>query len=243
VTTAATKLDLVENEEIIHNGAIFQQTPEDQPTGTGVFDSFVRLDENSAAEEPRDGRSQGYNTSGRPVPFDELQDPNFTRDVRLGDLVPVEVDEGLYYSFRLDINEPGNGDATLSLDTIKLFVSGSGSQTTTDVESLGAKVFDLDALGDVFLKLDARLRAGGGAPGSGTGDMTMYVPVGLFDGFDAGDFVYLYSEFGLQSGMRTDALGEQAGFEEWATLIPEPAAGVLVGLALLAISSRLRARA
>src|SRR3989442_1746946 len=54
------------------NGALFQQT-DPIPTGTGVIDSFVRV---SAANQDIE---QGYNTDGRPVAYDEITDPNFTR--------------------------------------------------------------------------------------------------------------------------------------------------------------------
>ena len=48
---------------------------EARPSGIGVIDSFVRV-QNKITE-------QGYNTSYRDVQFDEKTDPNFTRDVRL----------------------------------------------------------------------------------------------------------------------------------------------------------------
>jgi hypothetical protein len=116
-----------------------------------------------------------------------------------------------------------------------------GSQTTANVASLGDLVYNLDASGDMYLKLDARLRDGG-APGSGTGDMIMYIPVTLFDGYGADTYLYLFTEFGLQAGMKQDDIGEQAGFEEWAACIPEPTTGVLTGLALLSLTSVLRRR-
>lgn len=233
---AATELDLVTNPEITHNGAIFRQFPEDQPTGTGVYNPIVRINEDTAADGPKDGHSAGYNTSGRPVAFDELTDPNWTRDITLGEIEQVQIGEEFYFCFRLDINEPGNDDATLSLDTIRIFV-GAGGQTTSDVSSLGTEVYNLDDLGDVYLKLDARLRDGG-APGSGTGDMEMLVPVALFEGFSDDDYLILFSEFGLQAGNKQDSIGEQAGFEEWAAcevVIPEPTTGLMVGMALVSL--------
>lgn len=231
---AATELDLVTNEQIDYNGAIFSQFPEDQPTGTGVYNPIVRINEDTAADGAKDGQSAGYNTSGRPVAFDELTDPNWTRDITLGEIEQVQVGEQFYYCFRLDINEPGNADATLSLDTIRIFI-GDGGQTTSDVASLGVEVFNLDDLGDVYIKLDARLRDGG-APGSGTGDMEMLVPVSVFEGYADDANLILFSEFGLQAGNKQDSIGEQAGFEEWAAcgeVIPEPTTGLLVGMALL----------
>src|SRR5262245_24715591 len=46
------------------------------PAGTGVIQSFVRIE--------KDGVEQGYNTSSRPVQFDEKTDPNYTRSFLLG---------------------------------------------------------------------------------------------------------------------------------------------------------------
>ncbi len=52
-----------------------------QSTGTGTFAPIVRLAASST--------EQGYNTSGRGVPFDEKKDPNFTRDLQLGELAVI----------------------------------------------------------------------------------------------------------------------------------------------------------
>ena len=68
-----------------------------QSTGTGGFAPIVRI----AAT----GTVQGYNTSGRPVPFDEKRDSNFTRDLQFGDLAVILRDGVDYFAFELDINE------------------------------------------------------------------------------------------------------------------------------------------
>ena len=168
-----------------------------QPTGTGVIDSFVRIQHN--------GTEQGYNTDGRPVPFDEKTDPNFTRSLQLSEVPVVTISGVQFREFGLDINEQSSGtNRFLSLDELKLFMSPSGNMTTTDVNpptTLGTLIYDLDANGDNWIKLDYSLGSG-----SGSGDMFAYINNSLFTGTNS--FVTLYSQFGLnyQSG---------AGFEEW----------------------------
>ena len=200
------------------NGARFS-TNEQQPTGTGVFNPFVRLQMN--------GFEQGYNTSGSSLPFDE-KPGIWTHDLRLSEIGTTVVDGVEHYEFRLDINQSNGGpNRFLSLDKVQIYTSGIGSQTTTNVASLGTLRYDLDAGGDNWVKLDYSL-----GHGSGSGDMTMLVPVSNFSGADTDAFVYLYSAFGTHHSAN-------AGFEEWAakpaTLIPTPGTIVcaLFGAALL----------
>ncbi len=200
------------------NGAVFNQGFF-QPAGTGFINSFVRL------QSPGNSTTQqGYNTSGRPLAFDENSSPQFTRDLTIGDLTTVSLGGADYYEFLLDANEPNAATRFISLDQVQIFTSATGGQTTTNVASLGDLVYDLDAGGDNWIHLDASLDSG-----SGEGDMTMLVPVSAFGNVGPGTFVYLFSRFG-------DNHAAQGGFEEWATrgtIIPTPTA-VWVGGACLA---------
>jgi SdrD B-like domain len=65
-------------------------------------------------------------------------------------------------------------------------------------------VYDLDAGGDVTVKMDYRLN-----PGSGGGDVVVLIPESAFAGQTDSAFVYLYSQFGA-------TWAANAGFEEWA---------------------------
>ena len=63
-----------------------------------VIDSFVRINDAS----PNTGTVvEGYNTDGRPTPFDEISSPPFTRSLTLGE-VPLLDGGGLRLYSRLD---------------------------------------------------------------------------------------------------------------------------------------------
>src|SRR5262249_50638958 len=105
-------------------GAQFVQGT-DGAGGTGVIESFVRI-ENSPTE-------QGYNTSSRPVQFNELTSANFTRSFQLGEVAQVALNGTPYYEFVLDINQ--NNSATgqlLSLDQLRLYVSPTNLDTASN---------------------------------------------------------------------------------------------------------------
>src|SRR3954470_1821463 len=109
----AGTLDLTSGGSGTFNGAIFTTTTT-QPTGTGVIDSFLRLQNT--------GTEQGYNTSARPVEFDQKTDPNFTRDLLLSSVPVVNINGTAYRQFLLDINEQHNtAGHLLSLDKLQLF--------------------------------------------------------------------------------------------------------------------------
>src|SRR5262245_17204786 len=77
-TASATIVDLTTPMSSgVVNGARFE-TADFRSAGTGVIQSFVRVQAN--------GTEQGYNTSGRPVAFNENTSPNFTRNLTYGDI-------------------------------------------------------------------------------------------------------------------------------------------------------------
>jgi hypothetical protein len=202
------------------NGARFE-TADFRPAGTGFIDSFLRI-QNTGIEH-------GYNTSARPVPLDGVAG-NFTRDLRLGEILTREIGGVSYYEFILDINQiaatPNN---LLSLDKVQIYTSNIGGQSTSDPTTLGTLRYDL---GDNWIRLDANLSSG-----SGQGDMRMFIPVANFAGLGGNTFVYLYSMFGVNHAANN-------GFEEWAVVIPLPpaawAGGGMLGLLALMRIRRLR---
>lgn len=220
---------------------LFRNT-DNQSTGTGVIQSFVRLSGNTDA-------IRGYNQSARPLQYDENSSPQFTRDLPLS-AVPIVVINGVSYrEFLLDINQTSN-NPLLTLHELQIFtsanpiVSGAGTVTNSNVNGgaggenftlAGAtKIYDLDAQNGTGaqIELDYNLNSG-----SGSGDMFAYIRSDLF----TGNFVTLYSRFG-------PVQPNNDGFEEWAVrtvsappgfVVPEPTTivtaftGLPIGLAML----------
>jgi len=180
-------------------GALFTQA-QARPTGTGAIDSFVRVQAqgNGTVE-------QGYNTSARPLAYDENKSPQFTRAMEVAALPRVMIGNVAYREVLLDINQKASA-SLLSLDALRLYVSNSGAvagKFGADGGLPGASLrYDMDAGGEAWVRLDARL-----STGSGSGDMVLDVPETMLAG---GTYFYLYSQFGSN-------IGANGGFEEWAT--------------------------
>jgi hypothetical protein len=196
-----------------------------QPTGSDQL-SFVRIGGPHQEKE-------GYNTSFRPVQFDEITDLTHTHDLLVADVPIVQFNETSYYQFGLDINQTG-ANPLLSLDQVKVFGTNSTNNTNysaTTGFSGATLVYSMDTAGDNWVKLDYSLNSG-----SGSGDMYMLVPTTLLAGFTN---VVLYSQFG--SNFRNND-----GFEEWFTTaqapIPEPGTGALLLAGLLGMFGVMRRR-
>src|SRR2546423_12488651 len=87
-------------------GGAFFSTTDIQPTGTGVFDPFLTV-QNSPWE-------QGYNAGAGD--FDAKRAPQWNHEITLGDLRATTINGSNYYGFVVDINEPNGGPkATISL--------------------------------------------------------------------------------------------------------------------------------
>jgi PEP-CTERM motif-containing protein len=204
------------------------------PTGTGVYQPFVRLQAN--------GVEEGMNTSGDAhATYDDVAG-TWTHAVQLSQLATVTVGTTDYYSFSCDINEAnGGGKNFLSLDEMRLYtLAGDGSLTSTAavVAAGGALRYDLDATTNQTVYMDYNLAAG-----SGHDDIQVLIPTTYFAGASSSDYLYFYSKMGATTGMEADFTSD-AGFEEWhglfgattpPTNLPEPGSVVLIGTGILGI--------
>lgn len=223
----ATVVDLTKTDSGTLNGAVYSISFI-HPSGTGVYDPFLTIQEN--------GTEQGYNAASQP--FDTKRAPQWNHEIRLSDLEITTVGNVQYYGFTVDINEPNAGTkALISLDALKIYTSSS-IQGSTSVDgsgtfngSLGTLRYDMDAGGDNFVKYDDQ------HSGSGTDDLAILVPVSLFAGANATDYVYMYQQWGQNFD---SSLETQGGFEETAIMagnfvpIPEVPAFLPLGLVLAA---------
>jgi len=196
------------------NGAIFQQWDEPKPMGTGVIDAFL------AIQGKTNQAQHGYNTDGA-LEFDTVAGGH-THALLLSDIPRVEFGEVWYKEFLLDINQ-AKTNKILSIDELTLYRAVTGTLTGYSPDfttrnstnpAFGAPIYDLDAGGDNYVKLDDSFGAG-----SGKGDMLLFVPESAFIG--EGNNIYMYSMCG-------DTIDGSDGFEEWAVglggpIIPEPA--------------------
>ncbi|HVF73096.1 MAG TPA: hypothetical protein VM940_15950 [Chthoniobacterales bacterium] len=211
-------------------GAIFE-TNNDHPTGTGVYNPFLTIQNN--------GWEQGYNSSTGN--FDTKREPQWNHEIRFSDLQVTTINGMQYFGFSIDINEPGGSKSDISLDGFKIWTS-STLQTSTSTNgsgyfngSLGTLRYDL---GNNQVLYDDQ------NTGSGGGDINIYVPVSNFAGAQANDYVYLYERFG-----NSDAT--EGGFEETSlirglTPVPEmstifPIVGLLVAVGSTSLLRRRRA--
>jgi len=247
-TTGDTCIDLVDGDTgTLSDKTIFNWVDQGS-TGTGVIEPFLRVQAN--------GTEQGYNYNTSALgggSFDTKTGP-WTHDLLMSDLVQVDINGVSYYEFLLDINETKASSARLiSLNEVQIYTGSQLTSLTTDISTLGTLRYDMDggADGDVTVEMDYSRN-----PGSGYGDVLMYIPTSYFAGASDSDYVYFYTMFG-------NANGSDAGFEDWALrpgactpdnpyydngcvppppAAPEPGVLSLVGLGLLGLGYSLRKR-
>jgi hypothetical protein len=175
----ASALDLTSGGSGTTNGGLAKFTTvgnDGPPAGSGVINSFLRLQNNGTEE----GFNTDYRSGGQP-PLNGVAG-NFTRNLLLSDIPVVDG----FRRFFLDTNEPGGNQATINLLDLKLYLSPTASLSSlsglTPIFSLGETV----NLRDVN-------------SGSGRYDVMVDIADSLFSG-SGSQYLYLYSKFDNAGG-------------------------------------------
>ncbi|MBR0875459.1 hypothetical protein JQ633_34255 [Bradyrhizobium tropiciagri] len=176
------------------NGIVFLTGDTNTATGTGIFPSFVTI-QNKGVE-------QGFNTDAPPV-LNTGSSPEHNHSLLLG-AVPVVVVNGVEYrEFRLDLNEQ---DDPISLDKLQIYKASSGNLTS--LAGL-TQIYDMDGGADGktggAADVDVSVGLTAWSSGSGHSDYKVLIPNSYFAGTDPGAYIYFYSQFS----------NADAGFEEW----------------------------
>ncbi len=213
-----------------------------QPTGTGNFDPFVRIQQT--------GQERGYNTSAG-FPLDDQGPINYTHALNLSDIPIVTINGTDYREFLLDVNQTGNGN--ISLNQIQIFQSSADvglGYTLAEANSTHDAVISFSSSPTLVFQMNNPQNNGtnlndnreiwiNSASGSGSGDMALYVLNSAFANIP-GSYITLFSQFGNPSG----TYASNAGFEEWAVLkggpnrqvVPEPATLAMAALGLIPLA-------
>jgi len=214
VPAAVGEINMVMGADFSFQGALFRQASFETSAGTGLVNPFIKTNTNDAV-------FNAFNTSG--VKPSTVTTNDDTRDLPLSWVPTLTIDNVRYREFRLDINEPNNDERFLSLDVFKVYISDvplvptDGSNLPAfPAEANAQLVYDLDASGNSWLKMDATLSSG-----SGGGDVFFYIPETAFGaagqacpydgavGAGCGKYLYLVVRFG-------DHYTQQGTFEEFA---------------------------
>jgi hypothetical protein len=200
-----------------------------QSTGTGVIDPFVRLQ--------AIGDEEGYNTSAG-TPLDTLGGV-FTHSLLLSAIPTVNIGGTLYREFLLDINQT-SPNSLLSLNQVQIFLSAAQAPDTLTSTGTNPPILTFAGANEIFRlsgvgAVDEIIMDYNRNPGSGAGDMLFYVNNALFTGAGT-QFVTFYSQFGTPPG----ANATNDGFEEWSirtgtTTVPEPTSILLIGAGILGL--------
>lgn len=181
---------------------------DDQSSGTGNFDPFVRLQGDPA--------QSGYNTDGA-LQF-ESKGGKWTHAILASDIPVVDCDglggsTALCYQLFVDINE-GNSSKQISLNEVEIWFT-TDQFLTGYVKPTGfptGATLQYDFSGEILIN-DVN-------QGSGRGDLLYLVPLAGLDTPTAGTYFLLYSEWsGTTAGPEFNSDG---GFEEWKVLKVPP---------------------
>lgn len=217
-----------------------------QSAGTGVLDPFLRVQQN--------GTETGMN-SDNSTPYLDSKAGIWTHSITFGDLSVQNINGIDYYVFSLDINEPNQDAAFLTLNELRMYEVGSGAGgslgTEADVIAAngGPADYDLDRIQDQTVYMDYRVSN----TGSGESDVDFGIPVSYFAGVST-DYLYMVVNFGISGD--PNGLDSADGFEEIRNITtggttsttsttsttegPEPGTIALFGMGLIGLAAARR---
>jgi len=182
-------------------GALVSYIPssgDDQSSGTGIFDPFVRL-QGSPAEK-------GYNTDGT-LQF-ESKAGKWTHAILVSAIPIVTVNGVDYWELFVDINE-GNNAKQVSLNEVEIWFTTNqfltGYVDPTGFPAASGATLEYDFEGTILIN-DVN-------QGSGRGDLKYLIPLTDIPTPPAGTWFLLYSEWGGTTAGPTFI--SDGGFEEW----------------------------
>lgn len=130
--------------------AIFKTSLSNTGKGSGAIDPFLRFQHNEGDANGSADTQAAFNTSASPdigtiynpdgtiYSVNQAKDidagKDFNRAIRLGDLM---VDNDGYFTFRLDINEPGGSKSNILLDELQIFVANSSTLNQYTLDTPG----------------------------------------------------------------------------------------------------------
>jgi len=167
------------------------------PSGTGVFDPFVRTQAHPD--------EQGYNTDGA-LEFD-TKPGAWTHAILVSDIPVVSVGGGLYWELFADINDNDN-TSTISLNGLEVYFTSDPELTGYPFGEDATKVYDFEG----------SIRINDVNQGSGRGDLRYRIPIvdlGVpsecgYKNPACSTYFVLYTQWGTTEGYETDG-----GFDEW----------------------------
>jgi hypothetical protein len=189
------------------------------PTGTGIFQPFLRVQQHGNNTTELGYNSNNFTNNAKPP-------VNFTHDLPFSSLQINNIGGTDYYQFYLDMAQSGN-DPTITLTKFDLGLGAAGQSVVgaTTAPTFSLLAYSLGA--NTILMTDVN-------PGNGYADVSINIPVSAFLGATSGN-VILYAGFS----------NANSSFEEFGTLpahVPDSGLTIaLLGVALAAVELLRRA--